>query len=133
MKAMLVAVLAVSLLSGCASTLQMDRGSVYTVANLDRSQFEILGDAVGEASISYVFIFPIGAKPEMGVLYNPMNPSPFASAVGQVKGMALYKAIESVPGADLIIVPRYEAKTTGFPPIYWTTTVKVKGKAVKIK
>ena len=130
----LATILIAALMSGCATTLQMDRGTVYTVANLERDQYEILGEAQGEASITYVFFFiPIGAKPEMGILYNPQIAIPFGSATGQVKGMALYEAIESVPGADMIIVPRYESKLKGFPPFYWTTTVKVKGKAVKIK
>ena len=128
------AVLALLLISGCATTLQMDRGTVYTVANLDRDHYEILGEAQGEASVSYVFFFfPIGARPEMGVLYNPLNMSPFSAAVGPVRGMALYNAIESVPGADIIIAPRYESTVKGFPPFYWTTTVKVRGKAVVIK
>jgi len=129
-----VLTLATLFLVGCVSTMQMDRGTVQTVANLERDQYEILGEAQGEASISYVFFFfPIGAKPEMGILYNPQIAAPFGSATGQVKGMALYNAIESVPGADMIIVPRYESTVKGFPPLYWTTTVKVKGKGIKIK
>jgi len=134
MKINLVRFLGVLLLSGCASTLQVDRGVVQTVATLDKDQYEIVGTVEGEATVSYVFFFfPIGAKPQSGVLFNPYFVFPFGTTAGPVKGMAIYNAIESQPDVDMIIAPRFESTVKGFPPFYWTTTVKVKGKGVKIK
>jgi hypothetical protein len=121
-------------LSGCGSSLQMDRGTVQAVANLDKSQYDITGDVQGEASVTWVFFFfPIGTKPQMGTFYNPMMVFPFGSSDGPVHGMAVYNAIENAPGVDMVIAPRYESEVKGFPPFYWTTTVKVKGKGLKLK
>ena len=134
MKTIIATLLSLSLLTGCAATLQVDRGIVQTVATLDKDQYEIVGKVEGEATVTYVFsFFPIGSKPQSGVLYNPFRPDPFSPAAGSPSGMARYNAIESQPGVDMIIAPRFESKVEGFPPFYWKTTVKVKGKGVKIK
>lgn len=129
-----MSLLVVLMLIGCGSTLQMDRGTVQTVATLDRDQYEITGDISGEASVTVVlFIFPIGAKPHSGRLYNPYNLFPIGTAPGVVEGMAVYNALENSPDADMIIAPRYETEVKGFPPIFWTSKVKVKGKGLKLK
>jgi hypothetical protein len=136
MKIIITSVLSATtlLMAGCASTLQVDRGTVQAVANLDRDQYEIVGNVEGQASVSYVFFFfPTGAKPQSGVLFNPYFVCPFGPPPGPVMGMAIYNAIESQPGVDMIIAPRFESEVKGFPPFYWTTTVKVKGKGIKIK
>ncbi|MCF7809678.1 hypothetical protein K9N50_01680 [bacterium] len=121
------------LLSGC-TFMQMDRGSIQTVANLDKDQYEITGDIEGNASVTTVFFFfAIGLESNYGTLYNPTFHTPWDNGHGGVEGMAIYNAIENSDGADMIIAPRFETRVTGFPPFYWKTTVKVKGKGIKIK
>ncbi|HAE87226.1 TPA: hypothetical protein DCG86_04295 [Candidatus Marinimicrobia bacterium] len=48
-------VLVALVFAGCGSTLQMDRGSVQTVATLEPDQYEITGDITGEAQVTMVF------------------------------------------------------------------------------
>lgn len=121
-------------LLGCGARLQIDRGAVVTVANLGPENYEIVGDVEGVGSVTYVLlVFPIGSEPKGGVLYNPFMPMPFAPPPGTPSGMAIYNAIESNPGVDMVIAPRFESTVKGFPPLFWTTTVKVKGKGVRLK
>jgi len=119
------------LLSGC-TFMQMDRGTIQTVANLDKDQYEITGDIEGNASVTTVLlIFQIGMKETYGSFHNPNKP--WGNSHGAVQSMAIYDAIENSDGADMIIAPRFEMRVTGFPPFYWKTSVKVKGKGIKIK
>ncbi len=127
-------VLVALIIAGCGSTLQMDRGSVQTIATLEPDQYEITGDITGEARVTMVFFFfPIGQKPQFGVLNNPNAILPYYPTSGMVESMAVYNALEKSQGADMIIAPRYEMNVTGFPPFYWKTTVSVKGKGLKLK
>ncbi|MBM3329845.1 MAG: hypothetical protein FJY67_10320 [Calditrichaeota bacterium] len=123
------------LLAGCGSSLQMDRGSVSAVCQLEPSQYEIIGDVVGEANVTMVFFFiPIGSKLERGTFFNAMAiATPWESVEGQVRSMAIYNAIENSSNADMVIAPRFESHVTGLPPLFWTTHVKVKGKGLKLK
>ncbi|MBM3326964.1 MAG: hypothetical protein FJY65_08305 [Calditrichaeota bacterium] len=131
---LLTLVITTIFLSGCGSTLQVDRGTVQTIAMLDKEQYEITGEVAGEAIVSWVFFFiPLGDKPQRGVLYNPAMICPFGQPGGPVEGMAIYNAIEKSPGVDMIVAPRFESEITGFPPLFWTVKVKVKGKGLKLK
>jgi len=121
------------LLAGC-TMMSMDRGSIQTVANLDKDQYEITGDIEGSASVTMVFfIFPLNWKLKYGSFYSPTFHPRWGNTHGSVGSMAIYDAIEKSGGADMIIAPRFETVITGFPPFYWKSTVKVKGKGIRIK
>ena len=119
------------LLAGC-TVMRMDRGSIRTVANLDKDQYELTGEIEGSASVTTIFFFiPLDWKMKYGSFYNPAF-LPWSNTQGFAGSMAIYDAIEKSGGADMIIAPRFETVITGFPPFYWKTTVTVKGKGIRI-
>ncbi|MDP8267769.1 MAG: hypothetical protein P9L97_03470 [Candidatus Tenebribacter davisii] len=121
------------LLIGCTKNLMMERSTLQTIIQLDKSQYDIVGDISGEASISYIWILfvpmPFGVENTFGSLEYPSRYSRFRSGVEQ---NAIYNAVTSVEGIDAIITPKFETETTGFPPLYWTTKVKVTGKGIRL-
>ena len=130
MKKMIIFI-SVLLLIGCSHHLSMDSSSLDLTINLDKSQYEIVGDIQGEASTSWLLLFyipiPLQASNNYGKIYGVYN----MSAAGQ---NAIYNAIESSDeDVDYIIAPKFDTRIHGFPPFLWNTTVKVAGKGVKLK
>lgn len=116
-------------LSGCTFTsLTVPASGIGQIEfePLNSNEYEILGDAEGEATVGYVLFFPFGDFQEKGWIGSAFSLSGWAHQA------AVYKAIESVPEADAILVPR--SKGSGFKlfPLFGKQTVTVKGKAIKI-
>ena len=92
---------------------------------LKSSEYEILGDAEGEATVGHFLFFPFGDVGETGGIGNAFL---FSS---QAYKAAMYKAVESVPQADAILLPRSKSEKMEFL-LFGKCTVTVKGKAIKI-
>ena len=125
--------LSVLFLTGCSHHLRMEHGSLDLKVELDKSQYEIVGDVEGEASTKWLLLlyFPIplessptyGAIEYPGILYRNVT-----------ERNAIYNAIKtSGKDIDYIIAPKFDTEVSGFPPIYWKTTVKVSGKGIRLK
>ena len=122
--------ISVFLLTGCSHQLSMDSSSLDLIIELDKSQYEIVGDIKGKASTSWllllIFPIPLQTSSNYGKIYGVYN----MSIAGQ---NAIYNAIESSDeDVDYIIAPKFDTEIKGFPPIYWKTTVKVTGKGIKL-
>ena len=122
--------ISVLLLTGCSHHLSMPSSRLDLTIQLDKTQYEIVGDIQGEASTSWLWLYlpiPLKTSNNFGKIYGVYN----ASAAGQ---NAIYNAIESSDeDVDYIIAPKFDTQYSGFPPFFWKTTVKVTGKGVKLK
>lgn len=97
-------------------------------APLSPDEYEILGNAEGTASVGHFLFFPFGDYNLYGSLGGG-GTGFFGS--GSSRGAAMYKAIESVPGADALLAVR--SKSEGFEMIlFGQSKTTVKGKAIKI-
>jgi len=117
-------------LSGC-KTLNVPTLGVGQIGfePLNSSEYKILGDAEGEATVWHILGFPFGDIQEYGWLGNAFG-SPFGNS-GLAYKAAMYKAIDSVPEADAIILPRSKGMANEFI-LFGIHTATVKGKAIKI-
>ena len=122
--------LALFLLTGCSHHLSMPSASLDLTIDLDKSQYEIVGDIQGEATTSWLWLyFAIPLKTSDN--YGKISGFYHRSAAGQ---NAIYNAIKSSDeDVDYIIAPKFDTQYHGFPPFLWKTTVKVTGKGIKIK
>lgn len=122
----LLALYAVTLLGGCLGRTapRMPMG-VLQFEPLKKTEYQILADAEGTATVGHFLIFPFGDWKLSGSVGPDGR---FASGATRA---AMYKAIESVPGADALLAPRTKGKTIELL-IFGTSTVTVKGKAIKI-
>ncbi len=129
MKKMMILILAFSFI-GCAKYARIEHASLNTTIQLEKSQYEIVGDITGEASVPYLLIFALGMKTNFGGLEYPFGIMRYRHPVEQ---NAIFNAIKSHPGVDAIMTPRFETEITGLPPLFWNIKVKVTGKGIKIK
>lgn len=123
------AVLSLALVGGCltnSNTLPKtwpNLGEIGTTATYD-----IVGPAQGSSTGWYLLGFiPLSEDDSVGSIGMGLG----QEMLSPVQRAALYKAIESVPDADAIIVPRWKRQTT----CYFIVTrdrVTVKGKAIKL-
>ena len=122
--------LSLFLLTGCSHHLSMPSTSLDLTIDLDKSQYEIVGDIQGEATTSWLWLyFPIPLQTSSN--YGKIVGIYHASGAGQ---NAIYNAIDrSDEDIDFILAPKFDTEYHGFPPFLWKTTVKVTGKGVKIK
>jgi hypothetical protein len=90
---------------------------------LNPTQYEILGDVEGVGTSTGVLFLNTGIKFGGGE----------AGVVGIAKAKATYDALSKHEGADAIIAPRYDIQTFSFPIFFRKATVKMKGKAIRIK
>ena len=118
---------------GCYHQLRMEHSSLDLKVELDKSQYEIVGDVEGEASTSWFLLFYIPIPLESSSTYGSLEyPGMFYRNVTEQN--AMYNAIKySGEDIDYIIAPKFDTEIKGFPPIYWKTTVKVTGKGIRIK
>lgn len=116
------------LITGCTmNSARMERSAMNASVQLDKSQYEVVGDISGSAEVTQILFFVDGVKPNYGQL---MFGYPSYSSV---EAMAVYDAIENSKGADSIIAPRFKTKSTMFFPFYSKTSVTVTGKGIKLK
>ena len=92
---------------------------------LNSKEHKILGDAEGTATVGHILWFPFG-----DILVSGSIGSTFWDS-GLAYKAAMYKAIESVPEADAILVPRSKGSVSEFI-LFGYATVTVKGKAIEI-
>ena len=122
------------IITGCYNQLKIERSNLDVQIQLDESQYDIIGNISGEASVTYIWLllpFPINFKTGYGKLEYPAGYYyPFR---GETEQNAIYDAIQSADGVDAIITPKFERRITGFPPFFWTVNVKVNGKGIIIK
>ena len=122
--------ISVFLLTGCSHHLSMDSSSLDLIIELDKSQYEIVGDINGMASTSWLWLYfpiPLKTSSHYGKIFGFYHRSTAAQN-------AIYNAIaNSYEDVDYIIAPKFYTKISGFPPFFWKTTVTVTGKGVKIK
>jgi hypothetical protein len=94
----------------------------------DTIDTDVIGPAQGSSSGAVLFgLISIGGESKSGVVAGSrpqLNP---------VLKAAIYNAIDSVPGADALIAPRWSIESTNYPLsfIYCKVTATVKGKAVR--
>jgi len=149
--ALLIGALSLALvLPGCGRVLRVSRTVVnmdridVSLAPLQRSDYEILGDVTGMGQVE---AYSRGkgkvrmARPEDRVVGLITGDS--MTSLAPRKGMSLdmfalareiatYNAIASIPGADALLFPRYEQKLE-IVGKEWMITVKVFAKAIRIK
>lgn len=129
----------------CGTQMQMKiPGATYPGAlkfeELKRNEYEVLGEVKGQGKASYTGLWPIPvfwfsvSDEKYGNVTNLKLWSSFG--IGEVniaKEIAVYKALESIPDADLIIEPRYRVVKKSWAIWHSKAAVEVKGKAIKIK
>ena len=119
--------------TGCSHSLRMEHSNLDLKVELDKSQYEIVGNIEGEASTSWLLLFYIPIPLESSPTYGAIEyPGIFVRNVTERN--AIYNAIQySGKDIDYIVAPHFDTKVTGFPPFYWKTTVKVSGKGIRLK
>ena len=124
-----LAALSFVLVGGCSTNSSVIPVATPNLGEISTSAtYDILGPAVGTSTGWYLLGFITLSHDDsvgsigLGLGQNILNP---------VQKAALYKAIESVPGADAIIAPRWHRKTTNYF-IVTSDEVTVKGKAIQI-
>jgi len=131
---LLLALGASIILIGCSSMGNSMRETAYSVEfPLGPDDYEIIGEVQGSATVTTIFYFiRVGAKSQTGDITVVGNVTPIFLA-DIAKQNAIYNAIASVPDADALIFPKFETKTSSFPILYKTKTVKVRAKAIRLK
>lgn len=128
------AILGLWLLGGCASESAGIPGLALTqdlrMEQLHRKDYSLLGPVSGSGCSTYVGLWPI-----------PIFWISTDSGRGEIFGLdtrnsaeqaAIYQAIESMPGADALIAPRFHEETEGVFVWYKHRCVKVAGKAIAL-
>ncbi len=95
---------------------------------LNSSEYKILGDAEGEATVWHILGMPFGDTQVYGWLGNSWRSG---WGEGLAYKAAMYKAIDSVPEADAIILPRSKGEANEFI-LFGVHKTTVKGKAIQI-
>ena len=132
--------LAILFLSGCGRFLRVEHSNLELKIELDKSQYEIVGDVEGEASYVWILLLNltnnwVGDSQTYGVIEYP-GILYYRSLAEQ---HAIYYAIMNrnkrtdVQDIDYIVAPKFDTVITGFPPFYWKQTVKVSGKGIRLK
>jgi hypothetical protein len=97
-----------------------------------KATYDVIGPAKGTSTGGTVFfIFPVGMETKVGVVGNALMEWGGGAMYSPVQKAAVYNAIESVPGADALLAPRFDSTYKNYL-IYQEETVTVKGKAVRI-
>lgn len=150
---------AIAVGSGCVS--QNSAISAHSVSKPlgTTATYDVLGDAQGSATGGVLFGFiPVGMERRNGRLgiiperrrldskqlafeiivwpyglYELCKRSSESSVgpIDPVESVALYNAIESVPTADMLLMPRYRIERSNYI-VYSEKTVTVKGKAIRL-
>jgi len=131
-KIILVSTVLIGLMSGCSLNKSSVSGGTPGLSPMTSCvKYEIIGDAMGEDSGAVLFGFiDLDEDDKVGQVAGEGWPgSSFIDDPS--RDTAIYNAIESVPGADAIMAPRFTRTRNGIFGIYITETVSVKGKAIR--
>src|SRR5271170_2308543 len=128
------AVFALASTSGCVSNYNAIPGikpaETVEFAKWRRSDYRIAGPASGSGCATYIGLWPIPIfwvsteESSSGEVYAWSLYSPAAR-------LATYRAIASVPSADMLLVPRYEGRVRSGGIWYSQDCVTVHGKAIE--
>ena len=100
------------------------------IAPLERKDYRILQTAEGRGCATFIGLFPI---PIFFTMSEHVKVDIWGLDIsGRARRVAVYKAIESVPGADALLAPRFHEEITSGGIWYRKTCVTVKGKAIKL-
>ena len=136
----ILAFLIIIIFTGCSQTFStMQHSNLETSIQLDKSQYEIVGDIRGSADVTYIFIFfgwfPFGFESNYGQF--ELHSGRFVRFRGlfpQPEQNAIYNAIRSAKGVDAIITPKFNTEYSWFGfPFFFKKSVRVTGKGIKIK
>ncbi len=128
--------------TGCMTIRRQYQAETRVVINVDSDQYDIVGDIEGEAVLKV--IIPIIPIPIIIGNTNTMKYGTVEYAGTKYRfrniaiDMAIFNAMENAEaqypgGVDAIITPKSTITTSGFPPFYIVTNVKVKGKGIRFK
>lgn len=118
--------------TGCMmNTARLEKSALNTNIQLDKSQYEIIGEISGKAEVTQILFFVQGVKPNYGELSGTINLGFYSRS--SAESMAIYDAIEKSGKADAIIAPKFKSHSYMFFPFYSKTTVEVTGKGIKLK
>jgi len=147
---------AMAVCAGCVGYRSSAPGTCMPLRNAKTTaSFDVLGNAEGSASGGTLFGFiGIGGERKSGrlgsipsdekrldgkkvvssVFFPPLLLywwKTSSSSMDPVEQTALYNAIESVPSADMLLLPRYHVERSNYI-VYSEKTVTVKGKAIRL-
>jgi hypothetical protein len=130
---MLIIALAIALLTGCSAN--FNSVQPIGIKNLEleplkSSEYEIIKDVTGSATVKTFLIFRVEGENNFGFLASNLS---MKSGVDLAKGNAIYNAINNNDDIDALLCPKFTKKYSGIPFLYTETTVTVKGKGIKIK
>jgi hypothetical protein len=100
-------------------------------AQLNRTDYEVLGKAEGEGCVKYYGLWPL----PLFWLTLPLD-SGKIYGVGSwslAKNLAIYNALQKIPDADAVVLPRFESRYERIFVWYRETCVKVRAKAIRLK
>jgi len=119
----------VALLSGCTSMANSAPGADLHLREMKTSDtYHIIGPTTGTSTGGYLFGFiPVGMERKSGQVAFGTFP---VGGINPVVRAAVYNAIDAIPEADALIVPRWESLKKNYI-VYSELTVTVKGKAIR--
>ncbi len=146
----------VVLLAGCQAAQKtmphIGAGSINLQAGLERKDLVVMKNVKGQSkTVSILFgavqFIDDGGLRVLGVsffkdkytFFKEPNPLPVIGVVLQILGgvspedRAYYKALEEAQEADFVLVKSMDREEEGFGPIYNTTSVTFRGKAMQVK
>lgn len=119
-------------LAGCAAQRAALPGvMVHSEMGFQRGDYEVLQTAKGQGCVTFVGLFPL---PFFFITSEDYGADLFGVDVGGTsREIAVYKAIQSIPDADALIIPRFhdEIKIGGI--WYHQVCSTVTGKAIRFK
>jgi hypothetical protein len=128
------------MMTGCASVMRSTPSAGLVInANMDRNDYEVLGNTSGKSKVSYFFFGAVQIVDEdkLRILGFSTFEDQFAfvNRPGIVTAMdrAYYKALAATPDADAVAPKAFIMTTTGIPFIWGTQEVTYTGKAIKYK
>ena len=124
--------LVVTIFAGCSAnynSLQPVGIKNLELEPLSSSEYEIVQNVTGSATVESVLIFRTKGENQYGFLSSGL---PMKSNYDLAKMNAIYNAINENDEIDALLCPKFKKETRGIPMLYNLTTVTVSGKGIKI-
>lgn len=121
------------LLSGCSANLKNVQPvgiKNLELAPLTSSEYEIVKEVTGKATVTTVLFFKIEGENNYGFLASNLG---MMTTTDLAKSNAIYNAINSNEAIDALLCPKFTMEYSGIPFLYSKIKVTVKGKGIKIK
>ncbi len=99
------------------------------LAPLERSEYRVLGQIKGRATVERILFWYIG--PDRQGSYLDSNPE-LVDTLTRGDKAAMYDALKKLPDADALIFPRFERDSFCIPLFYCRETVNVRAKAIQL-